>query len=132
MLNARECLWSDSYGLRLHPWTILQLSISHERNVSILILFILNIPYYSSIYFFLIGEDTKDCTFNMTEWSSDPSIERCPEEDWTVLAVSAFYMLFSNLLLVNLVIAMFRLVNSSQIASCKTFWGFLNLSQRTL
>ena len=132
MFNARKCLWSGSYGLRLHPWFILTID-----NITRKIRFDVNSIYTQLSLlrfntFFLIGEDTKDCTFNMTEWSSDPSIERCPEEDWTVLAVSAFYMLFSNLLLVNLVIAMFRLVNSSQIAKCKTFWGFLNLSQRTL
>lgn len=38
--------------------------------------------------------------------SSDPA--KCPQEDWTVQAIVAIYMLFSNFLLVNLVIAMFR------------------------
>lgn len=38
--------------------------------------------------------------------SSDSS--KCPQEDWTVQAIAAIYMLFSNFLLVNLVIAMFR------------------------
>lgn len=40
--------------------------------------------------------------------STDPS--KCPQEDWTVQAIAAIYMLFSNFLLVNLVIAMFRFV----------------------
>lgn len=48
------------------------------------------------------------CTNITSEWESDTSKERCPQEDWTVQAVAAFYLLFSNLLLVNLVIAMFR------------------------
>nr|XP_022332495.1 transient receptor potential cation channel subfamily M member 2-like [Crassostrea virginica] len=80
--------------------------------------------YGESFNEYLAGEDTKDCTFNMTEWSSDPSIERCPEEDWTVLAVSAFYMLFSNLLLVNLVIAMFSSTYERVTANAENLWRF--------
>lgn len=49
-----------------------------------------------------------ECTNITHEWESDTSQQRCPQEDWTIQAVAAFYMLFSNLLLVNLVIAMFR------------------------
>lgn len=49
-----------------------------------------------------------ECTNITLEWESDTSEERCPQEDWTIQAVAAFYLLFSNLLLVNLVIAMFR------------------------
>lgn len=55
----------------------------------------------------LIGVDHSDC--NVTSiWESDMSMNRCPHEDWTVPVVAAIFVLFSNLLLVNLVIAMFR------------------------
>lgn len=54
------------------------------------------------------GNGGNKCTNVPSEWESDTSKERCPQEDWTVQAVAAFYLLFSNLLLVNLVIAMFR------------------------
>lgn len=66
----------------------------------------------SHIYFYITlpvsGNGGNKCTNVPSEWESDTSIERCPQEDWTVQAVAAFYLLFSNLLLVNLVIAMFR------------------------
>lgn len=52
--------------------------------------------------------DQKTAPIRKQEWEADSSLERCPDNDWTVLAVAAIYLLFSNLLLVNLVIAMFR------------------------
>lgn len=52
--------------------------------------------------------DEDECTNITSVWESDTSTQRCPQGDWSVQAVSAAYMLFSNLLLVNLVIAMFR------------------------
>lgn len=52
--------------------------------------------------------EDRECTNITAKWESDPSTERCPHDDWTVQAIAAFYLLFSNLLLVNLVIAMFR------------------------
>lgn len=54
----------------------------------------------------LDGSDNSDC--NVTSiWESDMSTNRCPHEDWTVQFIAAIFVLFSNLLLVNLVIAMF-------------------------
>lgn len=50
----------------------------------------------------LDGSNESNCT---SVHSADPS--KCPQEDWTVQAIAAIYMLFSNFLLVNLVIAMF-------------------------
>jgi hypothetical protein len=41
-------------------------------------------------------------------YENDPDIERCVEYDWILLVIAALYMLLSNLLLVNLVIALFR------------------------
>lgn len=56
------------------------------------------------------GENNSNgsCTFIQSEWESDPSIERCVEYDWAIMIIAAIYMLLSNLLLVNLVIALFR------------------------
>lgn len=66
---------------------------------------------HNIVFINTIGSDQSDetnCTNVDTIWESDTSINRCPQEDWTVQAVAAIYLLFSNLLLVNLVIAMFR------------------------
>ncbi|XP_061190312.1 transient receptor potential cation channel subfamily M member 8-like [Saccostrea echinata] len=63
----------------------------------------------------LRGEDISNCTNITSVWEADTSIDRCPQQDWTVLAISAFYMLFSNLLLVNLVIAMFMNSETKQV-----------------
>lgn len=55
----------------------------------------------------LLGDDHSEC--NVTSiWESDMSTNRCPHEDWTVPFIAGVFVLFSNLLLVNLVIAMFR------------------------
>lgn len=43
-------------------------------------------------------------------WESNPEIERCNQYDWVLVVITAIYMLISNLLLVNLLIALFRYV----------------------
>lgn len=55
----------------------------------------------------LTGSDQDNCTNSRYIWESDPSIKRCPEEDWTVPVIAGLYMIFVNLLLVNIVIANF-------------------------
>lgn len=50
------------------------------------------------------GSDLPSCS-NIT---AGESLVECPQEDWTVPGLAAMYMLFSNILLVSLVIAMFR------------------------
>nr|XP_034319204.1 uncharacterized protein LOC109618232 isoform X3 [Crassostrea gigas] len=64
------------------------------------------------------------CTNITHEWESDTSQQRCPQEDWTVQAVAAFYMLFSNLLLVNLVIAMFSYTFERVQENSEKLWRF--------
>nr|XP_034320576.1 transient receptor potential cation channel subfamily M member-like 2 isoform X2 [Crassostrea gigas] len=64
------------------------------------------------------------CTNITSEWESDTSKERCPQEDWTVQAVAAFYLLFSNLLLVNLVIAMFSYTFERVQENSEKLWRF--------
>lgn len=54
------------------------------------------------------GKEPENCTFDRSVWEADPSQDRCSEADWTVQGIGAIYLLFSNLLLVNLVIAKFR------------------------
>ena len=48
-----------------------------------------------------------DCTTNQTIWQDNPSL-RCPEENAIVPIMLALYMILTNILLVNLLIAMFR------------------------
>ncbi|XP_052100100.1 transient receptor potential cation channel subfamily M member 2-like isoform X2 [Mytilus californianus] len=57
----------------------------------------------------LQGENNANgtCTFVESEWEDNPDIERCVEYDWALLIIAAFYLLVTNLLLVNLIIALF-------------------------
>ncbi|XP_062599241.1 transient receptor potential cation channel subfamily M member 4-like, partial [Saccostrea cucullata] len=73
---------------------------------------------------YISGKDQSDCTNITSIWSSDPSQERCPREDWTVVLIAAFYMLFSNLLLVNLVIAMFSYTFGRVKSNSEKLWMF--------
>ncbi|XP_052100146.1 transient receptor potential cation channel subfamily M member-like 2 [Mytilus californianus] len=50
---------------------------------------------------------TTPCTMNRNVWESNPDIERCNQYDWVLIVIAAIYMLISNLLLVNLLIALF-------------------------
>ena len=52
--------------------------------------------------------ENEDCAVNTTDYQGDWTIERCQHDDGYVPVVAAIYMLVSNLVLVNLVIAMFR------------------------
>ncbi|XP_063431696.1 transient receptor potential cation channel subfamily M member 2-like [Mytilus trossulus] len=72
---------------------------------------IINIPYWQ-IYGETMLDSFKEnvttpCTMNRTEWENNPDIERCNEYDWVLIVIAAIYMLISNLLLVNLLIAVF-------------------------
>ncbi|VDI13155.1 Hypothetical predicted protein [Mytilus galloprovincialis] len=53
------------------------------------------------------ANSTTPCTTIQSEWESNPAIERCNEYDWILVVITALYMLISNLLLVNLLIAVF-------------------------
>ncbi|XP_056021813.1 uncharacterized protein LOC125651630 [Ostrea edulis] len=73
----------------------------------------------------LEGNASEKCTTVKSEWSnSNPSKERCPEDDWTVGVVLALYMLLSNLLLVNLVIAMFSYTFERVHENSEKLWRF--------
>lgn len=68
--------------------------------------------------------DAGECTNITSEWESDTSKERCPQDDWTIQAVAALYLLFSNLLLVNLVIAMFSYTFERVQKNSEKLWRF--------
>ncbi|CAC5389677.1 unnamed protein product [Mytilus coruscus] len=54
------------------------------------------------------NNDNGNCTFVSSEWEDYPDhYERCVDYDWAVIIIAAFYMLITNLLLVNLIIALF-------------------------
>ncbi|CAC5377439.1 unnamed protein product [Mytilus coruscus] len=75
---------------------------------------IIYIPYwqiYGDSFLDTFSENsTAPCTTIQSEWENNPDIERCSQYDWVLIVIAALYMLISNLLLVNLVIALFRLV----------------------
>ncbi|XP_062566531.1 transient receptor potential cation channel subfamily M member-like 2, partial [Saccostrea cucullata] len=73
---------------------------------------------------YLEGGILTSCTNVTSVWEADPSIDRCPEKDWTVSAISAIYILFSNLVLVNLVIAMFSNTFTRVLENSETYWRF--------
>ncbi|VDI21399.1 Hypothetical predicted protein, partial [Mytilus galloprovincialis] len=72
---------------------------------------ILKIPYwqvYGELYLDTIeGSDDTECTNNATVWKNDPSIKRCPTSDLIPPVIAATYMMLTNWLLLNIVIAMF-------------------------
>jgi len=55
------------------------------------------------------------CTTNQTEIASGS--QKCPQENKAVPIFSAVYMLLANILLLNLLIAMFRSVIASHMAT---------------
>lgn len=56
----------------------------------------------------VLGSDDTECTNNATVWKNDPSIKRCPTSDLIPPVIAATYMMLTNWLLLNIVIAMFR------------------------
>ncbi|XP_071166898.1 transient receptor potential cation channel subfamily M member-like 2 [Mytilus edulis] len=72
---------------------------------------IIYIPYfqiYGETFLETFEENsTTPCTTIQSEWESNPDIDRCNEYDWILPVITALYMLMSNLLLVNLLIAVF-------------------------
>ena len=66
------------------------------------------------ILYFVLGSNREerienwDCSNNASYYQSDLQLKKCQRDDGYVPIVAALYMLVSNLVLVNLVIAMFR------------------------
>lgn len=72
----------------------------------------------------LEGKEPANCTFERSVWEADPSQDRCSESDWTVQGIAAIYLLFSNLLLVNLVIAKFSYTFEKVQENSEKIWHF--------
>ncbi|CAC5398354.1 TRPM2 [Mytilus coruscus] len=74
---------------------------------------IISLPYwqlYGELFLDELKGETNSsgsCTSVELEWESNPDIERCVEYDWAIMVIAAMYMLISNLLLFNLIIALF-------------------------
>ncbi|CAC5413890.1 unnamed protein product [Mytilus coruscus] len=94
--NHRD-MW-PKYGADIENWRIWK---------------ILSLPYwqlYGEMSLDVLNGETNSngtCTFIESEWESNPDMERCVEYDWAIMVVAAMYMLISNLLLFNLIIALF-------------------------
>lgn len=71
----------------------------------------------------LDGSEQDDC-INDTTILTDSSMELCPQKDWTVPLITGFYLLFSNLLLVNLVIAMFSYTFERVQENSEKLWHY--------
>lgn len=72
----------------------------------------------------LEATDPENCTNVRAVWEADPSQNRCPHADWTVKGVAAIFLLFSNLLLVNLVIAKFSYTFEKVQENSEKIWHF--------
>ncbi|XP_076101753.1 transient receptor potential cation channel subfamily M member 2-like [Mytilus galloprovincialis] len=72
-------------------------------------------------------EENKDasCTKIQSVWENTPSIERCNEYDWILVVITALYMLMSNLLLVNLLIAVFSYRFERVQENSEKLWRYL-------
>ncbi|KAK3766250.1 hypothetical protein RRG08_036888 [Elysia crispata] len=92
---------------------------------------VLYYPYFQ-IYGELFLEDLEkggegDCTTNKTIWQEDPS-QRCPEENAIVPIMLALYMVLTNILLVNLLIAMFSYTFQTVQDNSTKVWRFYRIS----
>ncbi|XP_063435619.1 uncharacterized protein LOC134716540 [Mytilus trossulus] len=92
---------------------------------------IMYIPYwqiYGEIFLDTLeanNHDNESCTSNQSLWESNPGeMERCNEYDWVLIVIAALYMLISNLLLVNLVIALFSYRFEIVQANSEKLWRY--------
>ncbi|XP_033749437.1 transient receptor potential cation channel subfamily M member 1-like [Pecten maximus] len=89
---------------------------------------VIYLPYWSVYGEFkdeIEGNDSTDnCSYNQTVYMNDPDIVRCPEKDWMVSLMSGFFVLILNLLLVNLIIAMFSFRFEEINKNSDQFWRF--------
>lgn len=69
------------------------------------------------------GNEPSVCSFNETEWRNG-TLPRCPEKSVFVIILLGIYMLVSNILLVNLVIAMFAHTFNKVQENSRQIWRF--------
>ncbi|CAC5379290.1 unnamed protein product [Mytilus coruscus] len=90
---------------------------------------IIYIPYwqiYGDSFLDTFSENsTAPCTTIQSEWENNPDIERCSQYDWVLVVIAALYMLISNLLLVNLVIALFSYRFERVQENSEKLWRYL-------
>ncbi|VDI40591.1 Hypothetical predicted protein [Mytilus galloprovincialis] len=90
---------------------------------------IIYIPYwqiYGDSFLDTFSENsTAPCTSIQSEWENNPDIERCNQYDWVLLVIASLYMLISNLLLVNLVIALFSYRFERVQENSEKLWRYL-------
>ena len=65
--------------------------------------------YFLIIFFPKIGDSGPHCTNNQTVAELDPEIPMCPQQNVFAPLLFGVYMVLTNVLLLNLLIAMFRL-----------------------
>lgn len=75
---------------------------------------------------FLTGSNQDNCSNNRSIWEADPSTERCPQQDWSVPVIAGIYMMFTNLLLVNIVIAKFSNTFERINKDSEQMWTFFS------
>ncbi|KAL8607328.1 hypothetical protein ACOMHN_039478 [Nucella lapillus] len=73
------------------------------------------------------GEEVDGCTTNETIWHEDP-FKRCPTKNIVVPILLALYMVLTNILLVNLLIAMFSYTFQKVQDNSLQVWRFYRLS----
>lgn len=75
-----------------------------------------------------IVEDESVCTRNKTELLINDNMKFCPQQTWLVPALSAVYMMLTNVLLLNLLIAMFSYTFQMVQDKSETVWRFYRYS----
>ncbi|KAI0224224.1 hypothetical protein LSAT2_024758 [Lamellibrachia satsuma] len=54
------------------------------------------------------GGETGDCSFNQTVYDNRQDIKRCAKHSWVATLLFAIYMVITNVIFLNLLIALFR------------------------
>lgn len=69
-----------------------------------------------------------DCTNDETIWRAKGGVDRCPEKNALVPILAVVYLILTNILLVNLLIAMFSNTFSKVQKRSQRFWKFYRYS----
>ncbi|CAH1793997.1 unnamed protein product, partial [Owenia fusiformis] len=88
---------------------------------------IVYLPYwqmYGELELALVEGELEGCTSNETIWRNDPEAERCPEESSLAIILFAIYMMVSNVLLLNLLIALFSHTFEKVQENSEKVWRF--------
>lgn len=93
---------------------------------------VLYIPYwqmYGELFLEnLEGEHQNECTSNESVWRPAGGVNRCPEENALVPLLGAVYLILTNILLVNLLIAMFSYTFQMVQDKSEQVWRFYRYS----